>query len=347
MKVAANVTTLRRSATLIVRLILPVLVFLLLYGCATPMPQVESLPPQAEIFFSDDYIVYKRRQHDTPESLARQFFGDEGKSWIIEETNTKMPFQANEWIIIPRRVRNKGGIYENGFQQIPILCYHRFGDECESPLCVPARIFDRQMNYLKTNGFRVITPEDILAFLEYRAPLPKKSVMITVDDGYRSVYDVAYPILKKYGFTATIFIYTNFVGVSSKAITWDQLREMKTNGFTIGSHTIAHSDLSKQGDDEDEAAYLRRLRHEIKQSKDLIDSKLDQDTMFFAYPFGRANGTAVMICHEAGYRLAVTVNRGGNAVFANPFMLRRDQILKRDMATFTKRLKTFHSIPLR
>jgi peptidoglycan/xylan/chitin deacetylase (PgdA/CDA1 family) len=203
------------------------------------------------------------------------------------------------------------------------------------------------MNYLKTNGFRVITPEDLLAFLEYRAPLPKKAVMITIDDGYRSVYDVAYPILKKYGFTATVFVYTNYVGISHKAITWNQLRDMKANGFTIGSHTIAHSDLTKQSEDEDVAAYLDRLRREITRSKYIIDRKLNQDTMFFSYPFGRANGTAIKMCHDAGYRLAVTVNRGGNPFFANPFMLRRDQVLKRDMATFIKRLKTFHSITLR
>lgn len=319
----------------------------LLCGCTAMQPSVQNPPAPSEIFYSDDYIIYKRQWQDTPDSLAQQFLGDQSKSWIIEEANPAKPFHANEWIVIPRRIKNKGGIYENGFQQIPILCYHRFGHGCESPLCVPTEIFDRQMNYLKTHGFRVITPEDILAFLEYRRPLPRRSVMITIDDGYRSVYDVAYPILRKYGFTATLFIYTNFVGVSHKAITWDQLRELKDNGFTIGSHTIAHSDLTKQGENEDEAAYLNRLRREIKKSKDIIDRELKQDTIFFAYPFGRANTTAVKICHDAGYRLAVTVNRGGNAFFANPYLLRRDQILKRDMTTFIKRLKTFHFIPLR
>ena len=148
--------------------------------------------------------------------------------------------------------------------------------------------------------------------------------MITVDDGYRSVYNVAYPILKKYGFTATLFIYTNFVGVSSKAITWEQLRELKAQGFTIGSHTIAHSDLTKQGEKEDEAAYIRRLRREIIDSKKIIDEKLNQDTPFFAYPFGRANGVAAKIVHEAGYRLAATVDRGGNAFFANRYLLQRE-----------------------
>ena len=171
--------------------------------------------------------------------------------------------------------------------------------------------------------------------------------MITVDDGYRSFYNIAYPILKRYGFTATMFVYTNFVGVSSKAITWDQLREMKANGFTIGSHTIAHSDLTKQDESETEKAYMERLRHEILDSKKIIDRKLKQDTFFFAYPFGRANQAAMIMAHQAGYKLAVTVNRGGNAFFANRYLLRRDQILKRDLQSFKSRLKTIHPLSLR
>jgi peptidoglycan/xylan/chitin deacetylase (PgdA/CDA1 family) len=203
------------------------------------------------------------------------------------------------------------------------------------------------MKYLKDHGYHVIGPKQLLAFLNFQEPLPKKSVMITIDDGYRSVYEIAYPILKKYGYPATLFVYTNYVGISKKAITWEQLRELKDNGFTVGSHSILHSDLSKEGDDESKEAYLMRLSEETEKSKQIIDQKLNQDTYFFAYPFGRVNHLAVRMTRKAGYRLAVTVRRGGNAVYENPLMLHRDMILKRDMKTFKRRLKTFQRLSFR
>lgn len=314
-------------------------------GCArAPLPSV-SVPPTA--YKSKDYIIYRMEWGDTPQSLARRFLGDAGKDWQIEEANDRQMLKPDNYIVIPLKIKNKGGVSSDGVQTVPILCYHRFGNHCESPLCVPEKTFERQMKYLKDNGYRVITPETMLAFLEYRQPLPRKSVMITVDDGYRSFYNIAYPILKRYGFPATMFVYTDYVGVSSKAITWDQLRELKANGFTIGSHTRSHSDLTKKDRKETDEAYLKRLRHEIIDSKKIIDRELNQDTFFFSYPFGRANHQAMLMAHQAGYKLAATVHRGGNAFFSNRYLLKRDQVLKRDMQTFKSRLKTFYPLSLR
>ena len=318
-------------------------ILFLLSGCAVTPPSV--MVTEKRIYRSNDYIVYKMKAGDTAESLAAQFLGDPNKAWIIKEANVTL--QPERYVVVPLARKNRGGVYANGVQQVPILCYHRFEDNCTSPMCIPGALFDRQMKYLKDNGYSVITPEQLLAFLEFREPLPKKSVMITIDDGYRSVYNVAYPILKKYGFPATFFVYTNYVGVSKKAITWDQLREMKVNGFTIGSHSVAHSDLSKRGDAESPEAYEQRLHREVELSKQIIDSKLNQKTFIFAYPFGRVNHKAMVLTRQNGYRLAVTVDRGGNAFYDNPFLLNRDMILKRDMATFKKRLETFHYLSLR
>lgn len=321
------------------------LLLLFTIGCATTKEPGPRLVPEDVFHRSSDYVICKLKKGDTAATLAGRFLGDPGKAWMVEDANGKRV--VDNYAVIPLNIKNRGGIYENGIQTVPMLCYHRFGNGCDSPLCVSAELFEKQMRFLRDNGYRVITPEQLLAFLAYRQPLPKKAVMITIDDGYRSVYEVAYPILKKYGYPATLFIYTNYVGVSGKAITWDQLRELKSNGFTIGSHTIMHSDLSKQGEDESNDAYQQRLRQELFGSKEIIDKKLRQDTYFFAYPFGRANQDAVLMARKAGYRLAVTVNRGGNPFFSNPYLLRRDQILKKDMATFQKRLKTFEFISLR
>jgi len=314
-------------------------------GCATKPISTAPTPPR--FHQSKDYVIYRTAPEDTAATLAKRFLGDAELSWIIEDANKMQPFIPEGHVIIPLRIRNKGGIFDKGVQQVPILCYHRFGNSCESPLCVPEDVFERQMRYLKDHGYRTISPEQLLAFLEYRTPLPLKSVMITVDDGYSSFYTVAYPILKKYGFTASLFIYTNFVGVSSKALSWDQLRELRDQGFSIGSHTIAHSDLSKKNENESEEAYMQRLKRETEGSKKILDAELKQDTFFFAYPFGRLNNTAMLVTNQAGYKLAVTVQRGGNPFFSNPYALQRDQILRRDMPTFISRLKIFQPLSLR
>ena len=273
--------------------------------------------------------------------------GDAKKSWLIEESNPGLGFDSGESIVIPLNHNNKGGLHIDGIQTIPILVYHRFSEKCGSPLCVRRSLFDDQMRYLKENGYRVVSPDELLDFLKYKQGLPKKSVMITMDDGYRSVYKIAYPILKKYGFTATLSIYTNFVGVSNMAITWDQLREMKADGFAIGSHSISHSDLTLRKDGETETDWMARISKELSGSKRLIDKKLRQNTYILAYPYGKYDQRSVKLAREAGYKIAMSVERGGNPFFSDPLFLRRDQILKKDMPTFISRLNIFELMTLK
>lgn len=313
-------------------------------GCITPPAVLET--PGPAVYRSVDYVVVQLESNTSPDQLATQFLNDSREAWRVEEANAGVRFEKGRTVVIPVHWRNKGGIYADGYQTVPILTYHRFDNDCQSPLCMPAAVFREQIRYLKDNGYHAITPEELLAFLEYRGPLPKKSVLISIDDGYRSVFDVAYPILREAGFTATLFIYTELIGVSPIALTWDQLLEMKRNGLSIGSHTIFHSDLTQAKEGESEAEHSARVVKELVGSKQIIDRKLNQDTWIFAYPYGNYDQKVVACTRQAGYKLAMSVKRGGNPFFSNPFTLRRDQILERDMPTFVKRLKTFTPLPL-
>ena len=315
------------------------------YSCAPTGAVGPS--PENNLFRSEDYIVYMLQNNETPAELAEAFLGEEKKSWVIEEANAGVRFGNGSAIVIPLKDRNKGGLSAVGFQSIPILTYHRFAENCNSPLCMPKNIFELQMRYLKENGYHVITAKELLAFLGYRQGLPQKSVLITMDDGYRSVYNIAYPILKEYGFTATLFIYTSFVDVSKMAITWNQLKEMQSEGFTIGSHTIYHSDLTQPKEGETEPEFMARIKKELYGSKKIIDQKLGQDTYIIAYPFGYYDQISIQMAKKAGYKMAMSVKRGGNPFFANPLALRRDQILERDMQSFISRLRTFNHISLK
>ncbi len=303
--------------------------------------------PEPLQFQSDEYIVYRLQEGETPVTLAERFLGDEKRSWVIEEANRDIEFRENQVIIIPLKEENKGGLAIDGYQAVPILSYHHFGENCESHLCISTRVFDQQMRYLKNNGYRVITMGELLGFMQYRHAIPKRSILITIDDGYRSAYEIAYPVLKKYGFTATLFIYTDYVGVSRSAITWDQLREMKADGFEIGSHTISHCDLTKKMTGEQYQDYMERIKREICVSKQIIDKELRQDTFSFAYPYSRYNASVLSLCEQAGYKVGVTVDRGGNAFFKDPLVLDRNQILKSYMYAFIANLKAFNKFSLK
>lgn len=306
----------------------------------------EKKPTKPVVYKSDEFIVHIIRGGEFPADLAERYLGDRKRSWVIEDANEGIPFEKNRAIIIPMKERNKGGLTKEGYQVVPVLTYHRFSGRCKPSLCIPAHIFDRQMKYLKDNGFRVISLGELLGFLQYRHALPKKSVVITIDDGYRSTYDIAYPILKKYGFTATLFIYTDFIGQSKKALTWNQLRRIKARGFEVGSQTLSHDDLTKKKRGEAEKAYLARVRKELLESKKKIDKKLRQNTNYLSFPYGSYNHRILRMVEQAGYKMGFSVKRGGNPFFADPLNLKRNQILKRDMKTFITRLKTFQKLSL-
>lgn len=299
------------------------------------------------VFKSDEYVVYQLEGHETPSMLAKVFLGDPHRAWIIEEENRGIPFKKKQFIVIPLQGFKKGGLAATGYQAVPILCYHSFREKCQTSLCTSRDAFEKQMTYLKANGFQVITLAELVGFLQYRHGLPDRSVIITFDDGYRSFYEIAHPILKKFNFTATLFVYTDFIGKSANALTWDQLRELKTLGYEIGSHGVSHSDLTKQDKAESDTAYLERIRTELVRSKAIIDEKLGQNTVYIAYPYGSYNPKILQLCEQAGYTLGLSVEHGANPFFADPLSLKRTQVLKEDVNHFSTRLNTFNRLSLK
>lgn len=336
-------------------IIFVVISLFLLSSCVTTGIATDSVGTKGTVkqhakppaFQSKDYILYELEGDETPESLARRFLGDPKKRWIIEENNEGVRYKKGQLIVIPLKEDAMGGLTVNGYQKIPIFTYHRFGEKRKSRLCLPAQVFEEQMAYLKKNGYRVIPLSDLIAFMQFRAALPKKAVVITIDDGYRSVYDIAFPILKKYGFTATLFVYMDFIGIPGSSVTWGELSEMKSSGFEVGSHTLSHCNLTKKLKDESEKAYIERIKKELVLSKQIIDKKLHQDTIAIAFPYGAYNQKVLDLCEKAGYELGLSVKRGGNPFFANPLSLRRSQLLSRDLNYFIKNLDTFYDLSLR
>ena len=102
------------------------------------------------------------------------------------------------------------------------------------------------MRYLKEQGYRVISLSEFHEFLSLRRQLPRRSVVITFDDGYKSFMQYAYPLLKQLGFTATLFVYTDYVGAGRNALNWDDLTKLDADGFQVEGHSKTHSDLRRR-----------------------------------------------------------------------------------------------------
>ena len=185
--------------------------------------------------------------------------------------------------------------------KILVLNYHQV-DNKSTYLAVPPSDFEAQMKFLVDSGCVTITPDELYAGLNGDIELPPKPVLITFDDGYIDNYTNAFPILKKYGLHATIFIIPSFTGVYPGYMNWEQLKEMEANGITIESHTLTHPKLEELPDDE--------IRMELLNSKNLLEENLGHPVEFLAYPTGTYNLHIAGIAQDAGYKGAFTIKYG-------------------------------------
>jgi peptidoglycan/xylan/chitin deacetylase (PgdA/CDA1 family) len=210
--------------------------------------------------------------------------------------------------------------------EVIVLCYHRFVDKPKDSLAIKPADFEAQMQALKDNGISVISMEDFLAWRRGEKEIPEKAAIVSIDDGYLSGYSVAWPILKKFGYPFTMFLYTDYIkgGLKSggQSISWDQLAEMRDAGVDIEGHTVSHSSLNARKGKTDEQ-YLAWLKSEIVGSKELLEKNLGIQVKAFAYPYGLHNKTVRDVVKQAGYEAAFTVWGRRIARGADPMMMGR------------------------
>lgn len=207
---------------------------------------------------------------------------------------------------------------------VPILRFHRVTPERYGSLREPVWLFDLQLRYLKWRGYRSASLQDLVDH-----KLPPHPVIITFDDGYEDNYYYVAPILRKYHFSATIFIITEDVGGINrwdvqagrnrlKMMSWFQIRSLQRQGITIGSHTLTHPYLT--------SVNRGTARKEIVESKRILEEKLGRPVRFFAYPYGDVNPSIEKMVKKAGYQAAVSVHEGVNERAQDPYNLYRIRI---------------------
>lgn len=216
--------------------------------------------------------------------------------------------------------------------EIPVIMYHRVvNDATEAGVhgtYVTKDIFEKQMEYLKSQGYETVTFKDLVNNgYKKRFDRDKKWIMLTFDDGYTDNYDIAYPILKKYGYRGIIYLVSdldyNRWDVEEKSnperkfslMSIDQLKELKEYGIEFGGHTKTHPRLGKISLDD--------AKKEIEESKAVLEERLDEKLISFAFPYGDLNEDVKAIAKNVGYEFAVATDSGSLIFSEDLYEIRR------------------------
>jgi peptidoglycan/xylan/chitin deacetylase (PgdA/CDA1 family)/GT2 family glycosyltransferase len=214
-------------------------------------------------------------------------------------------------------------------RRTPILMYHAFtGERRGSQFVVPALTFARQMAWLRRLGFEVLGLEEFLRLRREHRPLPRRAVVITIDDAYADTLEHAVPVLRRHGYPATIFVVTERVGDANTwsngalkgrpLLGWRDLAALVAAGIELGAHTETHPVLPAL-----DAAGVRR---EVTRSKQTLESRLGRPVHAFAYPYGEHAAAVERIVQEAGFWGACSVNPGLNTIGTPEYALRRIEV---------------------
>lgn len=186
-------------------------------------------------------------------------------------------------------------------QAAVVILYHHVSDATPKSTSISPAQFDAQMDYLANNNFNVVPLLELTEKLRKGERLPDKTVAITFDDSYVSVYDSAYPRLKKRGWPFTFFVNTDAVGTSKIFVSWEQLREMSKNGATIANHTTQHNHLPRREKDESTNQWRARIAAEISSAQKKIEQEIGEAPKILAYPFGEYDSDVQQIARQQGY----------------------------------------------
>jgi len=194
---------------------------------------------------------------------------------------------------------------------VPILVYHRIivDDSPRDPsgFAMPVSQFERQMRYLHDRGYRCLSLTELLQLSRYELPQRDRAFVLTFDDGYEDFLTHAYPILRRYRFTATVFLITDWVRKESHRrrtqdvpmLTWEQVRALHDEGISFGSHTCTHPHLPDLSSEE--------IWYELTASKQRLEAELGQEISVLAYPYGESNSEVRRLAVQADYEAACGV----------------------------------------
>jgi len=204
-------------------------------------------------------------------------------------------------------------------QSAVVLNYQRFGEDRYPQTSISANQFGRHVETLSGGRYNAVPADEIIAALFNGETLPNRSIAITIDDAYRSAYDIAWPYLKKAGLPFTLFVSTDSIDDGGPGfMTWDQIREMRDGGATIGAHGAGHGHFPEMTPDE--------IRADIAHAVQRIEEELGAPPALFSYPHGEMTAAARDAVAEAGFKAAFGQHSGTVTQVLDRHMLPRFSI---------------------
>lgn len=205
---------------------------------------------------------------------------------------------------------------------IPILCYHRFDAGQPGSTTVTMPVFEAQLDWLAQHGYRVVSLREALATLKAGAPAAGQ-VVITVDDGHRSVYTELYPLIQRRRLPVTLFIYPSAISKATYALSWQQLQTMADSGLVdVQSHTLWHPDFRAEKAHRDADDYAQFAARQLAASKSEIEAHLGRPVDLLAWPWGYHDATLERLAARSGYIAAFALGsrpaRSGDRPYALP-----------------------------
>ena len=213
----------------------------------------------------------------------------------------------------------------------PVLLFHKVEPVSEwGVTSLKPEKFGELISCLKDLGYSSVSPDEALKL----EPADRsKKLLITFDDAYSGVYDHAGPILDRFGFSSTVFVITGFVGKSNswdmnlggkkyQHLGWEQIRELAQRGFTIGSHTVNHPDLTRLS--------LLKVQYELRKSKEDLEGQLGRKVAYLSYPFGRCNSRIQAEAKRLGYQAGFSIFPGRSCRLDPSLAIKRTAIYRID-----------------
>lgn len=208
---------------------------------------------------------------------------------------------------------------------IPILAYHRFDPTAPGPTTVITHVFEQQLQWLAAHHYKIVPLRAAVDSLRGTAPpVASPAVVITIDDGHRSVYTQLFPIIRRERIPVTLFIYPSAISHASYALTWDQLKEMvKTGLVDVQSHTYWHPDFRKERLRRTPEDYRAFVDSQLTRSKAILENRLAIKVDMLAWPFGIADKELEAAAARSGYVAAFAYEGGLATPDSDPFALPR------------------------
>jgi peptidoglycan/xylan/chitin deacetylase (PgdA/CDA1 family) len=194
--------------------------------------------------------------------------------------------------------------------RVTILVYHRFSDSADDSMTVRMSTFEAQLRVLHEHGYQIVPLREVVHWLrDPEATLPPKPVVITVDDGHRSVYEKLLPVLLRERFTVTLFIYPSAISNASYAMTWEQLRALKQTGLVdIQSHTFWHPNFKVERRQRTPADFQQFVRMQLSKSRQRLEAQTGAQVDMLAWPFGIYDDELISLATAEGYTVGLTLD---------------------------------------